>query len=142
MSEEHLHAGVVGEALVSGHFPALVPGQCAHRPFGQALDAACERVTDLVGFPTQGQGDDDQVAGGALNQGRARTGPVLADNQVAFPVTRDFRSEMSGRSSISRIPTMGGLRPPVGGFLRIHRREGKQMPCSMSVFLGWASIHV
>ena len=25
-----------------------------------------------------------------------------------------------------------------GGFLRIHLREGKQMPCSMSVFLGWA----
>ena len=64
MSEEHLHAGVV--------------------------DAAGERVTDLVGFPTQRQGDDDQVAGRALNQGRARAGPVLADNQVAFPVTRDF----------------------------------------------------
>ena len=46
-----------------------------------------------------------------------------------------FRSEMSGRSSINRIPTMGGLRPLAGGFLRIHRREGKQMPCSMSVFL-------
>ena len=29
-----------------------------------------------------------------------------------------------------------------GGFLRIHLREGKQMPCSISVFLGWASIHV
>ena len=25
---------------------------------------------DLVGFASQGQGDDDQVAGGALNQGR------------------------------------------------------------------------
>ena len=44
VSEEHLHAGVVGEALVAGHFPALVPGQCAHRPVGQALDAACERA--------------------------------------------------------------------------------------------------
>ena len=70
VSEEHVHAGVVGEALVSGHFPALVPGQCAHRLVGQALDAAGERVTDLVGFPTQRQGDDDQVAGRALNQGR------------------------------------------------------------------------
>ena len=56
-------------ALVAGHFPALVPGQCAHRPIGQALDAACERVTDLVCFPPQGQGDDDQVAGGAFDQG-------------------------------------------------------------------------
>ena len=77
VSEEHLHAGVVGEALVAGHFPALVPGQCAHRPVGQALDAAGERVTDLVGFPTQRQGDDDQVAGGALNQGRCSRWPRL-----------------------------------------------------------------
>ena len=37
-------------ALVAGHFPALVPGQCAHRPVGKTLDAAGERVTDLVGF--------------------------------------------------------------------------------------------
>ena len=77
VSEEHLHAGVVGEALVAGHFPALVPGQCAHRPVGQALDAAGERVTDLVCFPTQGQGDDDQVAGGALDQGRCSRWPRL-----------------------------------------------------------------
>ena len=35
LSEEHLHARVVGEALVAGHFPALVPGQCAHRLVGQ-----------------------------------------------------------------------------------------------------------
>ena len=77
MSEEHVHAGVVGEALVSGHFPALVPGQCAHRLVGQALDAAGERVTDLVGFPTQRQGDDDQVAGRVLNQARCLRWPRL-----------------------------------------------------------------
>ena len=138
MSEEHVHAGVVGEALVSGHFPALVPGQCAHRLVGQALDAAGERVTDLVGFPTQRQGDDDQVAGGALNQGRAALAPSWPMIRSPSQLPGIFRSAMSGRSSINRIPTMGGLRPPVGGFLRIHRREGKQMPCSMSVFLGWA----
>ena len=67
VSEEHLHAGVVGEALVAGHFPALVPGQCARRLVGQALDAAGERVTDLVGPASQRKGDDDQVAGGALD---------------------------------------------------------------------------
>ena len=44
MSEERVHAGVVGEALVAGHFPALVPGRCAHRPVGQALDAAGQRA--------------------------------------------------------------------------------------------------
>ena len=75
--EEHLHAGVVGEALVAGHFWALVPGQCAHRPVGQALDATGQSVTDLVGFPTQRQGDDDQVAGRALNQGRCSRWPRL-----------------------------------------------------------------
>ena len=42
--EEHVHAGAWGEALVVGHFPALVPGQCAHRPVGQTLDAAGERA--------------------------------------------------------------------------------------------------
>ena len=44
VSEEHVHAGVVGEALVAGHFPALGPGQCAHRLVRQALDAAGERA--------------------------------------------------------------------------------------------------
>ena len=117
VSEEHLHAGVVGEALVAGHFPALVPGQCAHRLVGKALDAAGERVTDLVGFPTQRQGDDDQVAGGALNQGRARAGPVLADDQVAFPVTRDFPIR-NVRALINQShPNDGGFAPACGGFL-------------------------
>ena len=44
VSEEHLHASAWGEALVAGHFPSLVPGQCAHHPVGQALDAAGERA--------------------------------------------------------------------------------------------------
>ena len=94
---------------------------------------------DLVGFPTQGQGDDDQVAGGALDQGRACAGPVLADDQVAFPVTRDFPTR-NVRALINQPHPNngGGLRPLAGGFLRIHLREGKHMPCSMSVFLGWA----
>ena len=55
-------------ALVAGHFPALVPGQCAHRPVGQALDAAGQRAGPGL-LPVQGQGDDDQVAGGAFDQG-------------------------------------------------------------------------
>ena len=95
MSEEHVHAGVACEALVAGHFWALVPGQCAHRLVGQALDAACERVTDLVGFPTQGQGDDDQVAGGALNQGRTRAAP-------SWPMIRS-PSQLSGIFASSEL---------------------------------------
>ena len=117
VSEEHVHAGVVGEALVAGHFPALVPGQCAHRPIGQALDAACERVTDLVCFPPQGQGDDDQVAGGALNQSRARAGPVLADDQVAFPVARDFPIRNVRALVNQPHPNDGGFAPARRGFL-------------------------
>ena len=97
---------------------------------------------DLVGFPTQRQGDDDQVAGGALNQGRARAGSVLADDQVAFPVARDYPIR-NVRALINQPhPNDRGFAPACGGFLRIHLREGKQIPCSISVFLGWASIHV
>ena len=118
VSEEHLHAGVVGEALMAGHFWALVPGQCAHRLVGQALDAAGERVTDLVGPASQRQGHDDQVAGGALNQGRARTGPVLADNQVTFPVTRDFPIRNVRGASINQPhPNDGWFAPACWGFL-------------------------
>ena len=72
---------------------------------------------DLVGFPTQRQGDDDQVAGGALNQGRARAGPVLADDQVAFPVARDFPIR-NVRALINQPhPNNGGLAPACWGFL-------------------------
>ena len=72
---------------------------------------------DLVGFPTQRQGDDDQVAGGALNQGRARAGPVLADDQVAFPVARDFPIR-NVRALINQPhPNDGGFAPACGGFL-------------------------
>ena len=96
------------------------------------------RAPDLVGFPIQGQGDDDQVAGGALDQGRACAGSVLAHDQVAFPVAQDFPIRNVGAIVNQPHPNDGGLRPFAGCFLRIHRREGKQMPCSMSVFLGWA----
>ena len=117
VSEEHVHAGVVGEALVAGHFLTLVPGQCAHRPVGQALDAAGERITDLVGFPTQRQGHNDQVAGGALNQSRARAGPVLADDQVAFPVARDFPIRNVGALVNQPHPNDGWFAPARRGFL-------------------------
>ena len=72
---------------------------------------------DLVGFPTQRQGDDDQVAGGALNQGRARAGPVLADDQVAFPVTRDFPIRNVRALIDQPHPNDGGFAPACWGFL-------------------------
>ena len=72
---------------------------------------------DLVGFPSQGQGDDDQVAGGALDQGRARAGPVLADNQVAFPVTRDFPIRNVRALVNQPHPNDRGFAPACWGFL-------------------------
>ena len=138
VSEKHIHARVACQALVAGYFPALIRGQCAHRPVGKVLDAASQSVTDLVGFPTQGQGHDDQVAGGVLDQGCVRAGPVLADDQGAFPVARDFPISDVGALVNQLHPNDGGFAPACGGFLRIHLREGKHMPCSMSVFLGWA----
>ena len=72
---------------------------------------------DLVGFPTQGQGDDDQVAGGALDQGRACAGPVLADDQVAFPVARDFPTRNIGPLINQPHPNNGGFASACWGFL-------------------------
>ena len=70
---------------------------------------------DLVGFPTQGQGDDDQVAGGALNQGRARAGSVLADDQVTFPVARDFPISNVGALVNQPHPNDRGFAPACWG---------------------------
>ena len=72
---------------------------------------------DLVGFPTQRQGNDDQVAGGALNQGRACVGPVLADDQVAFPVARDFPIRNVRALLNQPHPNNWGFAPARWGFL-------------------------
>ena len=72
---------------------------------------------DLVGFPPQRQGDDDQVAGGALNQSRARAGPVLADDQVAFPVARDFPIRNVGALINQPHADNGWCAPACRGFL-------------------------
>lgn len=79
----------MGEALLAGHFPTLITGQCTHRSFVKALDAAGKCVADLVGFASQAQGHDDLVAGGALDQGHTCARPVLADDQLSFPVAQD-----------------------------------------------------
>ena len=39
---------------------------------------------DLVGFTSQGQSHDDQVAGGALNQGCAHVIPLLSISSGAM----------------------------------------------------------
>lgn len=81
---------------MAGNFWPLAPGQCVHRSVGKAYDVAGVCLADLVGFVSRGYGHDDQVADGALDQGRARAGFVLADDQVAFPATRDFPTNAVG----------------------------------------------
>ena len=45
VSEGHVHAGVMGEALVAGHFPAFVPGQRVHRLVGKGVfNCLCIRL--------------------------------------------------------------------------------------------------
>lgn len=59
-----------------GHFPALVPGQCAHRLVGKALDAAGEPAgPGRLSCP--GAGPRDRLAGGVLDQGRCSRWPRL-----------------------------------------------------------------
>ena len=72
---------------------------------------------NLVGFASQRQGHNDQVAGGALNQSRACAGPVLADDQVAFPVARDFPIRNVGALVNQPHPNDGGFAPARRGFL-------------------------
>ena len=77
------------------------------------MNAACERFTDLVGPAPERQGHDDQVAGGALDESRARIGPIFSDDEVPFPVARDHPvGNVGALQSIHRMPTMGVLRPP------------------------------
>ena len=81
------------------------------------MDAAGERVTDLVGPASQGQGHDDQVAGRALNQGRACAGHASSDDEVAFPVARDHPVG-NVRAFINQPHAdNGGFAPACGGFL-------------------------
>lgn len=87
------------------------------------MDAACERVTDLVGPVFQRQGHDDQVAGGALDQGRARTGPIFSDDEVPLPSYHGSSARQCRGTSIDQshahnkwcAPACGGLAHPSPG---------------------------
>ena len=65
MSEEHVHTGVGG-----GPFPSLGPRSACGSFHREGFGCGGVSAPGLVGFASQGQGHNDQVAGGALNQGR------------------------------------------------------------------------
>ena len=107
------------------------------RSIGRSPSVVCREIARHRGPGGVYQAQD---AGRAAQVARRRPKKRLLDrDEVLFPVARDHPGGNFGAlQSINRMPTMGGVRPPAGGFLRIHRYEGKQMPCSISVFLGWA----
>ncbi len=85
----------------------------------------------------------NQVADGGLDQGCPRAGPANSDtwgHLSSCPGSPGRHCQAP--QSINRMPTMGGQQSPAGGFLRIQHCGGRHMPCSISVILGWASIHV
>lgn len=85
------------------------------------------------------EASDDQVAGRALNQGRARAGPVLADNQVTFPVARDFPISNVGALINQSHPSNGGCAPACGGFLAHPPARGQANAVFDERLLGVAS---
>ena len=116
VGEQHARLAVAAPlALVAGRFAPLVPGQGAHRAVGQCADAAGEGVAHQVGPPAQGKAHQDEVARGALDQGRASAGPVLADDQVALPVPR-YRPVVDVRALVDQPHAHDrGLAPAGGG---------------------------
>ena len=88
VGEVDFDPGAGGDLLVAGHFLALVVG---HREAALLVDAF-EHADEAVdhGISSQplesGQGDEQR---GALYQGADGRGIALADDHVAFPVSRD-----------------------------------------------------
>ena len=67
---------------------------------------------------SQRQGHDDQVAGGALDQACARTGPICSDDEVPLPVARVHPVGTVGAlQSIHRIGDNGWCAPACREFL-------------------------
>ena len=83
--EGDLDAGVDGELQVFGHLPAVVPGEGAAQLLGQAQDGGGQRWAHALGGEHVRQGEQQQIAAAALDQGPDRAGPP-AEHQVAFPM--------------------------------------------------------
>jgi hypothetical protein len=66
----------------------LVPGDGAGQLGGQRADGFAHCLAGQAGVTPAGQVQQQQVAGGALDQGADGGAAILADGQVAFPACR------------------------------------------------------
>lgn len=90
----------------------------------------------------RGRATVNQVAGGGLDQGRARTGPATCDEWGRpFPVARDH--------PVATVKVFSIDEPHADNWVASNRLQGvscasttggRHMPCSISVFLG-AGVH-
>ena len=76
----------LGKYWRSAHLAALIPGEGAFEFGGQGGHGGGECVTDGLGVAIAGQVDEQDVAGGAFDQGADLGSLVFADDEVAFPV--------------------------------------------------------
>ena len=82
----HLDAGINGELFVSADFFSLVVGQRFGNFCGQATEFFGVRLADALGV-FGFQRNKDRVASSSFHEGADGCLFVLADDQVAFPVT-------------------------------------------------------
>ncbi len=96
------------ELVMAAHLTALAPGQGLFEVTGQASDGLDQGVADTVGGTAVGQVDQHEVAGAALDKAADGGAVVLADDQVALPVTRDSPVGGFGRAFALRLADLPG----------------------------------
>jgi len=105
VAEEHRDAGGHAEAGVVGHLPALVPGKAAAQDGRRATHRRGQQESDPLGAVIVGDTPQDDVAGGALNEGddRRAEGPFL---QEPLQGGRLLRSQPLTRMSGLKVPLL------------------------------------
>ena len=83
-----LHTGLDGAADVLGHLLALISGYGTAELGRQGQDALGHHLAHFLGAVTVGELEQDDVAAVAFDEGADR-GHLLAEDQVALPVTRN-----------------------------------------------------
>src|ERR1035441_10598430 len=89
VTEIHLDAGVECEANVLPHLLASIPGQRPAQVFGQFENLLRKLILDVLGKPITIESAEHDKPRLALHQSRYGGLRPLADNQIAFPMTRN-----------------------------------------------------